>query len=283
LIVALCLIPVMFKYSKANISFLSLKDELRFSLPLIPTTIISAFTSVIDRYFLQHFASIESLGIYSQAMKFAGIVSSLHSALKMSYVPFLVKNIDDKTVLNLVVNYYFATLLLVGFAISIFVDEFVILINNPLYFDVIKYVPFLVVAQLVSSVGVYYSPGIFLSKRTELNIVLQSINFIVILIPGYFLISLMHGDGIIILNLLSSVVGLIALFLISKRVYTMNIQYSVLASMFGSYIVLVMVAFIEIENIWYSILSGFVLLILFAAILLYRLDIKFGYINRLRS
>jgi O-antigen/teichoic acid export membrane protein len=283
LIVALCLIPVMFKYSKANISFLSLKDELRFSLPLIPATIVSAFTGVIDRYFLQHFASIDSLGIYSQAMKFAGIVSSLHSALKMSYVPFLVKNIDDKTVINLVVNYYFATLLLVGFVISIFVDEFVILINNPLYFDVIRYVPFLILAQLVNSVGVYYTPGIFLSKRTELNIVLQSINLIVILIPGYFLISLMHGDGIIILNLLSSVVGLIALFLISRKVYALNIKYSVLASIFGSYIVLMMVAFIEIENIWYSLFFGIGLLILFVVILLYRLDVKFGYINRLRS
>jgi len=283
LIVALCLIPVMFKYSKANMSFLSLKDELRFSLPLIPATIISAFTGVIDRYFLQHFASIESLGIYSQAMKFASIVSSLHRALKMSYVPFLMKNIDDKTVLNVVVNYYYAILLLVGFIISIFIDEFIILINNPLYFDVIKYVPFLVVAQLVNSVGVYYSPGIFLSKRTELNIILQSIEFFVILVPGYFLISLMHADGIIILNLLTSVVGLIALFIISKKVYTMNIQYSVLASMFGSYIVLVMVAFIEIENIWYSFFSGIVLLILFTGVLLFRLDIRLGYISRPRS
>ena len=193
------------------------------------------------------------------------------------------KNIDDKTVLNVVVNYYYAILLLVGFIISIFIDEFIILINNPLYLDVIKYVPFLVVAQLVNSVGVYYSPGIFLSKRTELNIILQSIEFFVILVPGYFLISLMHADGIIILNLLTSVVGLIALFIISKKVYTMNIQYSVLASMFGSYIVLVMVAFIEIENIWYSFFSGIVLLILFTGVLLFRLDIRLGYISRPRS
>ena len=180
LIIALSLIPVMFKYSKVNISFLSLKDELRFSLPLIPASIVGAFRGVIDRYFLQHFASIESLGIYSQAMKFASIISSLHNALKMSYVPFLVKNIDDKTSLNIVVNYYYATLLLVGLVISLFIDEFVILINNPLYFDVIKYVPFLVLAQLVNSIGVYYSPGIFLSKRTEFNIILQIIDFTII-------------------------------------------------------------------------------------------------------
>ena len=283
LIVALFLIPVMLKYSKANISFLSLKDELRFSLPLIPATIVSAFTGMIDRYFLQHFASIESLGIYSQAMKFAGIVSSLHNALKMSYVPFLVKNIDDKTALNVIVNFYYATLLLVGFMISIFIDEFVILINNPLYFDVIRYVPFLVLAQLLNSLGVYYTPGIFLSKRTELNIVLQSINLFVILVPGYFLISSMRGDGIIILNLLSSAVGLIALFLISRKVYALNIKYSVLASMFGSYIILVMAGYIEIENIWYSLFFGIVLLVSFMVILMYQLDIRFNHINRYRS
>jgi len=276
LIVVPFLLLVMLYYSTPNMCFFRLKDELRFSLPLIPSNVIGAFTNVIDRYFLQHFASIEVLGIYSQAMKFAGIISSFHGALKMSYVPFLVKNIDNKDTLNVVVNYYFATLLLLGFIISIFIDDFVSLINNPLYFDVIDYVPFLIFAQLISSIGVYYTPGIFLSKRTELNIILRSIDFVLIVIAGYFLISSMQGDGIIILRLLSSVVGMIALYFISKKVYTMGVQYDVFWRIFGSYIILGMVGFVEIDDVWYSLISGVLTIFAFIYIMYFLLVVKFN-------
>ena len=63
---------------------------------------------------------------------------------------------------------YFLPLAAVGLLISVFIRDFVMIINRPAYFPVIHVVPLVVGAQLIASAYLYFAPGLLLSKQTRL-------------------------------------------------------------------------------------------------------------------
>lgn len=203
-----------------------IKESLCFSVPMIPSALISAGTSILDRFILKQFCSLEILGIYSLAMKFASLITVVQNSLKLSYGPFFMKNIhkeNGQDVIYRMAGFYIYPLFFSGLFLSLFVDKIIILISQPLYFSIIEYVPYLVVITIVGALNVFYANGIILSNKTHLLIIPALVQFVTIF-TGVILIPSFQIYGIIIAKAISIISFVGVSIFISNRVY--KIKYN---------------------------------------------------------
>ncbi len=206
-----------------------LKEALSFSLPLIPADIAAIAAQIVDRLLLQRFASLESLGIYSISVKFASVVISLHSSLKLSFVPFMVKAISQNNSegIDLVARmriFYVLPILGTAVVISTFVDDFVQLSAQPAYFLVSRYVPWLLGPAVMLALSAYMAPGLFLAKRTDKAWIPTAAQLCAVVLAGIVLIPQYQVVGVIISRFCSVSAFAIVCLLLSEKYYPIPLR-----------------------------------------------------------
>jgi len=66
----------------------ALRTMLRYGAPLVPVAFAYGWIGFIDRYTLQHAASLDAVGVYGVAMRFFAVVSMGVSAFQLAFMPF---------------------------------------------------------------------------------------------------------------------------------------------------------------------------------------------------
>lgn len=221
---------IMFRFAIPCIKYNTLKESLKFSLPLIPSNLISSFTNFIDRYLLQKYASIEVLGVYSVSLKFTNLIVQFHSALKTSFVPYMLNVIqkDKEWGIKMIEKmrfYYLIILLIVSLAIAVYIKDFVYMTNRAEYFPVISWIPWLIGPTLISSLVIYFAPGLFLSKRSDLTWIPSIIQMIFVLGLGIILISKYEILGVVITRYASALSLFIATFILGEKLYSVPLRW----------------------------------------------------------
>lgn len=181
-----------------NWDWKTIREAIGFSAPLIPAQVMNAATATLDRVLLSRFGSLEMLGVYSVALKFAGIVSAVHEMLKLSYGPFIYKTMEDHRdnafrLIARVLPWYLAAILVTGLGVALFIDEFVLISGSPAYAAINPYVPWLAVAAVAPTMNIYFAPGAVLSKKTKWLLIPSMIQLGVMCAAGPLLIP---GHGI---------------------------------------------------------------------------------------
>ena len=93
----LFLSPIIIKlinFSKVN--FLLYKKMLIFGLPFLPATILFISIGMIDRFFIESYLGLTSVGIYSAGYKVGSIISIVIIAFNLNWQPYYLKIKDDK-------------------------------------------------------------------------------------------------------------------------------------------------------------------------------------------
>jgi O-antigen/teichoic acid export membrane protein len=100
-----------------------LRGMLRYGLPLVPVAFAYGAIGSVDRWSLQHFASLDEVGVYAVALKFFAVVTLGVSAFQLAFMPFAFARAQDPEsprlyarVLGLYVAVASAGALLVGLA-----------------------------------------------------------------------------------------------------------------------------------------------------------------------
>jgi O-antigen/teichoic acid export membrane protein len=270
---AVCLLICMFFFATPAFNYVVLKKALRYSLPLFPSRVLGIITSTIDKFLLQKFVSVEALGLYSQGLKFSSIIAGLHNALKMSYTPFLFQYIEKeggKEIIRIIVKFYITTLFLAALGVSLFIDEFVLWVNQSSFFEVIDYVPFLIIAVLISSMNLYYAPGIGLAKKNELRIIPSFINLVIVVFGSYVLIPRFQVAGVILVQILGVSTVFWINVILSRKVYELKLDFFPLIYMslaFAS--ILLLEWFQNFPYLWQNFLFSLFLFLSFLLLLLF--------------
>lgn len=218
------LFVIMLKFASPCIHGGGLRKSLEFSLPLIPSSIVSSVSSILDRFLLQQFASLKALGIYAVSLKFTNLIISAHTALKLSYVPFMVESVSknkQKGSLDLarMSLFYVLPILMLGLTISAYIREFVYFANRAEYFSVLQWVPWLIGPAILKTLNVYFTPGLFLSKRTDLTWIPTTIQLIVVLSGGLLLIPRYQLQGVVIGRYFSEISFFVVSFILTEKFY----------------------------------------------------------------
>ena len=268
-IIALFSVVLMLRFSKPCLRNSGLKQSLKFALPIIPSSIITALTGISDRLILQNYVSLSTLGIYSNSLIFASSIAKLHDAIKLSYGPFLWQTVnqekDSKSIIAKMAPFFVAPIFFLAFLVSIFMDDVIFLINIPSYFPVADLVPPVAGFTLIACLYLYYSPGIMLGDRTDLLWIPSAARLLAVL-SGFFLVPKFGIGGIIFSKYLAAVVFVVISFYLSQKVFPIPYRINKLIILSFFYIFCVATVFvISSETSFISVLIKILVSFIYAA------------------
>lgn len=263
-----------------------LRESLKFSLPIIPSNIVASISSVVDKFILQQFASLETLGIYAISLKFANLIVAFHSALKLSYVPFMVESMSknrergarDLAQMSL---FYVMPILILALAIIAYAKDFVLFADRSAYMPVIQWIPWVIWAAILQTYNVYFTPGLFLSKRTDLMWIPATIQMVAILSSGFLLIPTYQMAGAVISRYCSAVSFFAISLFMTKKYFPIPVNWSkIFFLMVATVSGVLALSFVEFSNIVFGIL---IKALFIASLGLFCLIIIVGFSSSIRN
>ena len=213
------------------------RQMLSFGAPTVVWSLGSFVLVFSDRFFLNRYTDLSTVGIYSLAYKFAFVLSAL------AVVPFqtswdiqrfeVAKQSDALSVFGRVFLYMNVVIGGVGLAISLFVKDFLSIMSDPAFLPAYRLVPLLVVAQVIFTWASYWNLGLYISGRTKamasgaLLLVPATLFLNFLLIPRFGI----YGAGWA--TLAAYTLRFLWIFHFAQRYYPIRYQWANLAKFYG--------------------------------------------------
>ncbi len=241
LVVSIIMLIINRKYifgSLKNVSKESIKIILKFAIPYLPVLLLSWLNNSIPQFFLQQFVDYSSIGIYSNAVTIANILTILQTGFSVYWSPFAYENYKDNAN-RLKKVHSIITLLIILLALFVVLGQDVIYIllgekyrASKLFFAFLLFTP--VCNTIADTTGI----GIMLSKKSYLNIITFICNTAVNIGLCLGLIPIIGVDGAAIAAGTSAIVMLIVRTYLGNKYYKITDSYThIIVSIISLYIV----------------------------------------------
>ena len=160
-------------FSVKKISKPLMGEMLRFSLPLIPTTVFWWITGVSDRYLVARMRSDTENGLYAAAYKIPTLLTYMVSVFNEAWRLSAVRESDDEgecaAFFSKVFRYYVAIVFVGGAFLIAFAKICSIILFADSYYEAWLYVPILVVATVFTSFDSFLATAYFTKKKTMVS------------------------------------------------------------------------------------------------------------------
>jgi O-antigen/teichoic acid export membrane protein len=225
---------VMLRFSTPRLTSPGLMEAVRFSLPTLPSNLLGTCTASLDRFLLNYFASLETLGIYAVAMRFIEAMNNLHTSLKMAYGPFMMKHLSkDKEkggeTVSQITPYYMLPYFAAALGLSLFVRDFVHIAGKAEYFPVVNWVPWLAGISILNILYFYYTNGLFLANKTAMLSIPALANLAALGLSGLLLIKEFQLGGLVISRYFAGVIFFSVNLYLSQKVFPLPHRWNRLA------------------------------------------------------
>jgi O-antigen/teichoic acid export membrane protein len=224
-------------FSRAKLSAM-----VRYSLPLIPVSLGMFVLNFSDRFFLQHYASLSEVGIYSLGYKFgmaSGVLITSPFLLFWGAYAYEVVERPDGRQLVARLQVYFTTVLLAStLAISMFAQPLVRFMSPPDYWRAAHVIPIVGLAYVLVGMSYFFRVGLQYTKQTKYLSyavgvsALLNVPFNFILIPRY------HAMGAAWATLLSFAVLSLVTCGVAQRNYAIPFEYARLAKLLAAGVII---------------------------------------------
>jgi len=161
-----------------------IKKSGEFTIPLFPENILGSILQASDRFILDKFVSLETIGIYALARQFTNATRIIIQSVKTAYIPLSYKvwaiEADNNRVS--IVRLYSVLFVAAGSIVTIvtilFSEEVIYLMKKASYYPAIELIPALSLINVVLLVYFVLSMNILLRGNTRPFIVISSIHFV---------------------------------------------------------------------------------------------------------
>ena len=245
-----------------RLSLIAIRSMLAFSVPLIPASIAVFISLYIDRIMINHFLTLNDVGIYGLGFRLAGIVNLLTTGFQTSLTPLIYSNYEKRDTpekISTIYRFFVCISLLLFIFLSLFSSEILKFASTSEFHAASQVVAFLAASILFSKMYVF-APGISLSKKNHLilliNIAGASLNILLnwVLIPQYGLMGAASA------TLIGSAFVFLAYMFVGQRLYFIPHRWIILGlAILGSILTVLAGA---------NIHSGFLLTIFIKSLLL---------------
>jgi O-antigen/teichoic acid export membrane protein len=263
---AIILIP----FSK-NLIF-SLKKKylhrmLTFGIPLVPSSLAIWILTLMDRYFLKIFCSLDEVGIYSLGYRIGTIMSMLVIVpFSLAWGPLMLKWFKEKNARSMYAKVfkYFSIL---GFwavlGLSLYSKEVLRIMTTPAFYDAYKIVFFISGAYLLHGFYMIFTAGCTLYRKTlYLSIATGGAALVntvlnILLIPRYTMV------GAAFATISSYLVMTVMMYIFSERYYHIPFNFRITMKIAFVTLVLYVIGFHIGEGFLYGILIKLLLIALY--------------------
>lgn len=237
LLLCFCLLGMSLPALRAGIHWTRIKDQLRYGLPMVPAGVAALTVDMIDRWFLEYYATTSDVGIYSLGYRFGEIIAFLVAAFQLSWPQFIFRNQrepDAPQIYAHMANYYFAVLLLVWLCLATFSHEVIRVMATPAFHPAAAIVPIVALGMVFDGSIQMVKIGILLSKslarRTVAVFGAAGVNVVLnfLLVPRYGMMGAAWATAGSFLTQLA------LMFFFAQRLYPVPFQYGRIAGVFVS-------------------------------------------------
>jgi O-antigen/teichoic acid export membrane protein len=147
-----------------------LKGLVIFGAPLIITSIASFAVNFSDRFFLRHFATLSTVGVYALGYKFGFMLSLLvvqpFDTIWQARIYEIAKRNNSGEMFSRLFEYYWLILVTAALGLSIVIKEVVALISSSNFQDAYKVVPVVALAYVFQGTNRFVLAGTYIAKKT---------------------------------------------------------------------------------------------------------------------
>ena len=263
-------LPMWSNAVKSKIAVNSVKEQVRFGLPFVPTFIFDWIFQSTDRTFLRMYSTFAEIGIYSTATRISAALNVLQTGFSTFWTPFVyqryAENEDDKSFYQITFESVYLT-----FAAAILVilacKELIFLILPPEYALSIDIFPLVLFVPMLYTLSEITGVGINLKKRTIFHFYILAASALISVCLGLFMIRMFGAKGAIITNFSSFVAFFSLRSIIGFKLYPLPLNWTKFT--LTLLLVLVPVAF---TFLWPK--SSPYLLLAFCAVIIFSIHLK---------
>jgi O-antigen/teichoic acid export membrane protein len=224
---------------------------LRFSAPLVPSSIGVFVLLFVDRFAISQLMTVADVGVFGIGYRLASAVSLLSVGAQMAVTPLVyARHADPATpkALEQIFRHFVAAALLVGLVLSLFAEDILRIITTPAYFGGAVVVPLLVPALFLANLYVFM-PGLEIAKRTAAFAVINLSGALLNLALNFLFIPILGILGAALATLTSAAAVFTALAIASQRVYPVPHRWPrLLAALASTVAVYVAVTRLDVEG-----------------------------------
>lgn len=176
-----------------------IKEMLRYSLPMMPTTVIWWITNVSDRFMVTHFWGSGENGIYSAAYKIPTIIALVagvfNEAWQLSAISESKDREEVKGFFSAVFERYQAILFLGCSVLIPFTPLATRILLNESYFEAWTFMPVLLIATVFSSLVTFIGTIYTVKKKTTMSLFTAAFGAILNIVLNLAMIPTMGAQG----------------------------------------------------------------------------------------
>lgn len=253
-----------------------LKQLLMFSIPLLPASMLVFISLYVDRYMINMFLDLESVGHYGVAVRLASAASLVMIGFQMAVTPLIYKHHNEPDTpqsLSVIFKYFVFFAVLFFLVYSLVAKELLFLLTTPEFYFVANVIPLLVLALLFSNMYVFM-PGIGIRKKTHLIFLISIVAAVVNVVLNYLLIPIFHINGAALATTIGYFIAFLFYIYFSQKFYYVPhkwLSYFVLFVIASSFVYLYFGYFVEFD--YYDTLIVRLLLVLTLIALIFKLKL----------
>lgn len=250
------------------INFKLIGELLIYSIPLIPNAFSWWINTSSSRYFILYFVGASANGLFAVANKIPSLISMLSNIFFQSWQLSAVEEFDSKdspefysTVFN---SFIVIQLLGVGLLLVILKPLMGVIVSNNFY-ESWKYIPFLSLAVIYSSLSGFIGTTYIAAKRTKGILTTTVIGALLNIILGFIFVPLLGIQGASFGGMLAFLAVLIIRIFDTRKIKKIDVQYPPIIVHHGIIILMIFVLF-YIKSV---MISETVMLLLFVIMCMY--------------
>lgn len=204
------------RFSTAHLS-----EMLRFSIPLVFSSIAIWLNLYFDRIMINSLLSIEALGLYSIGYRLSSVAGLIVVGVQSSLTPLVYAYYQKpETPFQIVkifrIFVFFALLFFI--VLSIFSSDLLRILTNPAFYNASTVVVFLVPSFFLANMYIF-APGISIAKKTRYFAFINTLSAIVNILLNYLLIPVLGIQGAAIATLSSNFIAFLLNIMVGQKYY----------------------------------------------------------------
>ncbi len=231
-----------------------LKKMIKFSLPLIPTVLMSWVLSLSDRYVLLYYCGDASVGLYGIGSRFVTLLNVVIGAITTAYTTFAFASKDQD---NAKKNYYrifnVLSFLLLGaaFTIAIFSKDIISIMADAAYYSSYTVIRDMMFGQVFYAMSTIVSYGIIFQKKSIYSLVSVSVGAVVNFAANMVFIPQYGIKAAALTTMTGYMVSLVVCYYYSEKLYPC--EYGIKRVMIACAILYVISLLFAESDIWVRI------------------------------
>lgn len=192
-----------------------------FSMPLVPASLTVVAWTYVDRFFIRSLMTLQDVGIYGIALRFASLVMLVLNGFNLSLTPLIYseyKSQETPKKIAFLFSFFIAAMLILIVGAFFFSKEVVKWMVDARYFEAARVIPFLVCGVILAQLY-NFAPGITIAKKTLLVLMVNVLVFIVSLFGNYLLVPVFGIIGSAYVNVCNGIILLSWYMLWGQRYY----------------------------------------------------------------